>query len=434
MPKISIIGAGSGFTQPLCKDIMLIDGLDSGEFALVDIDNERLELGHKLVEKVIGLVGKKFTVTSSTDRREVIAGSDYLINTIEVSGVQTVKFDNDIPLKYGVKQCIGDTIGPGGLFKALRTVPVWVEILKDAEELCPDAMVMNYTNPMSMITLAGIRSTSLPIVGLCHSVQYTSRLIADYCDVPYDEMDWDCGGINHMSWFTTFRRNGEDLYPLLKKRVRADKELYEKDPVRFEFMLEMGYFVTESSGHFSEYVPYFRKRQELIDRYCRDGYRGQTSFYADEWPKWRESADETKRKQLSGEEEIEIKRSHEYGSVIIEGMELDRPQVVYGSMLNNGLIENLPSDGVVEVACLVDGKGVRPTRFGRLPSQLAALCRSNMSMFELGVEAALTRNREAAARALMLDPLTSAVCSLDEIRKMTDELFEAEKEYLPGFE
>ncbi len=433
MPKISIIGAGSGFTRVLCTDIMLIDGLDSGEFALVDIDAERLELAHSLVEKTIGLTGKKFTVSSSTDRRKVISGSDYIINTIEVSGVQTVGYDNDIPLKYGVKQCIGDTIGPGGLFKALRTVPAWLDILRDVEELCPNATVLNYTNPMSIMTLAGIRSSSLPIIGLCHSVQGSSRNLADYTGVPYDELQWDCAGINHMSWFTKLHHNGEDLYPGLRKKVREDKELYEKDPVRFEIMLEMGCFVTESSGHFSEYVPYFRKRQELIDKYCRKGYLGQTSFYADDWPTWRKECDEKIKKELSGEKEIQLKRSREYGSIIIEGMEMERPQAVYGSVLNRGLIENLPADGVVEVPCHIDKNGAHPQKFGRLPSHLAGLCRSNMSVFDVAVEAILARSREGAIRALMLDPLTAAVCSLDEIRSMANELFEAEKQYLLDF-
>ena len=433
IPKITLFGAGSGFTQPLCKDIMLIEGLEAGELALVDIDEKRLELAIKLVEKVIGMVGKKFTVTGSTDRKKVMRNSDYIINSIEVSGLECVRHDNDIPLKYGVKQCIGDTIGPGGLFKGLRTMPAWIDILHDAEKLCPNATVLNYTNPMSMMTLAGIRSCSLPIIGLCHSVQGTSRQLASYVGVPYDELIWDCGGINHMAWFTKFIHRGEDMYPVLKKKVREDKELYEKDPVRFEVMLEMGYFVTESSGHFSEYVPYFRKRQELIDKYCRKGYLGQTSFYADEWPKWRRDADIHKQKQLTGEIPTELKRSYEYGSVIIEAMELGRPKVVYGSVFNKGLIENLPSDGVVEVACLIDRKGISPTRFGRLPEQLAAMCRSNMGVFELGVQAALNKYKETAIHALMLDPLTSAVCSLAEIRSMANELFEAEKQFLPDF-
>jgi alpha-galactosidase len=412
---------------------MLVDGLDSGEFALVDIDSKRLELAHGLVEKVIELTGKKYTVSASTDRTKVIAGSDYIINTIEVSGLQTVRFDNDIPLKYGVKQCIGDTIGPGGLFKALRTVPAWLDILKDVEKLCPNATVLNYTNPMSIMTLAGVRSSSLPIIGLCHSIQHTSRVLAERVGIPYEELEWDCGGINHMAWFTKLHHNGKDMYPVLAKKARDDKELYEKDPVRFDFMFQTGYFSSESSGHFSEYVPYYRKRQDIIDQYCRERFLGQTSFYADEWPTWRKECDERIAKELSGKEDIELKRSHEYGSVIIEGIEKDRPQVIYGSVLNKGLIENLPSDGVVEIACLVKKNGISPTRFGRLPSHLAGFCRSNMSMFDVTVEAILTRSKETAIRALMLDPLTSAVCSLEEIRSMANELFEAEKDYLPDF-
>ena len=432
MPRVAIIGAGSGFTRPLTTDILLLPELESGSFVLVDIDAQRLELAHRLVEKVIELVGKNWSVEVSTDRCKVLAGSDYVINTIEVSGLQTVRADNDIPLKYGVKQCIGDTIGPGGLFKGLRTIPAWVEILHDIERLCPKALVLNYTNPMSMMTLAGVRSSDLRIVGLCHSVQGTSRLLAEYLDVPYQDLKWRCGGINHMSWFTELSYQGEDMYPRLRERCK-DPQIYERDPVRFETMLHFGYFVTESSGHFSEYVPYFRKRDDLIEKYCRDRYRGGTSFYADNWPHWRRECDERLQRYLSGEEEIPLKRSHEYGSVIIEAAEKNEPAVIYGSVLNKGLIDNLPSDGVVEVACMIDRNGVNPCRFGALPPQLAALNRSNMAVYELGVKAALEHDRQAALHALLLDPLTAAVCSPAEIKQMFDELFEAEKEYLPGF-
>ncbi len=432
MPRVTIIGAGSGFTRPLCTDILLIPELESGTFALVDIDAERLELAHQLVEKVIELIGKNWSVEASTDRCKVLADSDYVINTIEVSGLQTVRADNDIPLKYGVKQCIGDTIGPGGLFKGLRTIPVWVEILQDIERLCPKALVMNYTNPMSMMTLAGLKSSNLQIVGLCHSVQGTSKLLAEYLDVPYEDLKWRCGGINHMSWFTELSYQGEDMYPRLRERCK-DPEIYERDPVRFETMLHFGYFVTESSGHFSEYVPYFRKRDDLIEKYCRDGYRGETNFYANNWPIWRREHDEHSRRYLSGEEQVPLQRSHEYASVIIEAAEANKPAVIYGSVLNKGLIEILPSDGVVEVACMIDRNGVNPCRFGALPPQLAALNRSNMAVYELGVKAALEHDRQAALHALLLDPLTAAVCSPAEIKQMFDELFEAEKEYLPGF-
>ena len=432
MPRVAIIGAGSGFTRPLTTDILLLPELESGSFVLVDIDAQRLELAHRLVEKIIELTGKNWSVEASTDRCKVLGGSDYVINTIEVSGLQTVRADNDIPLNYGVKQCIGDTIGPGGLFKGLRTIPAWVEILHDIERLCPKAPVLNYTNPMSMMTLAGVKSSDLQIVGLCHSVQGTSKLLAEYLDVPYQDLKWRCAGINHMSWFTELSYQGEDMYPRLRERCK-DPQIYERDPVRFETMLHFGYFVTESSGHFSEYVPYFRKRDDLIEKYCRDGYCGGTSFYADNWPHWRRECDERLRRYHSGEEEIPLKRSHEYASVIIEAAETNNPAVIYGSVLNKGLIDNLPSDGVVEVTCMIDRNGINPCRFGTLPAQLAALNRSNMAVYELGVKAALEHNRQAALHALLLDPLTAAVCSPAEIKQMFDELFEVEKEYLPGF-
>jgi alpha-galactosidase len=437
-----MLGAGSAFTAKLAKDIMLTPDLEGGEFAVVDIDAERLDLARRLIARMVELTGKRWSVTGSTDRAEVMGGSDFLIDTIEVSGVATVGLDYEIARKYGVDQCIGDTIGPGGLFKLFRTAPAWMDILRDAEDLCPRATVLNYTNPMSMMTLIACRVSSLPVVGLCHSVQGTSRLLARYLDVPYEELDWECAGINHMSWFTRLERDGEDQYPRLLARLEEEvafaegadpKPLYEYDPVRFDVMKHFGAFVTESSGHFSEYVPYYRKREELIDEYCREKYLGGRGFYSREWPGWRKEKDEKIRRQLSGEEEIGLERSVEYASEIVEAICLDRPRVIHGSVLNAGLIENLPADGVVEVTCLIDRRGVQPTRFGRLPDQLAALCRSNTSCFELGVQAATERSREKALYAMMLDPLTAAVCSPAEIRAMTDELFEAEKDFLPGW-
>lgn len=430
MPKVVVVGAGSSFTSHLAKDILLIPDIGDGTFALVDIDPERLRLAHELVEKVVHLTGRDWRVVSSVDRRQVMADADYLICTIEVSGVETVRYDNDIPSKYGIDQCIGDTIGPGGVMKALRTIPAWVDILRDAEELCPRALVMNYTNPMSMMTLAAVKVSRLPVAGLCHSVQGTSRQLAGYLGVPYEELTWECAGINHMAWFTRLERDGVDLYPLLRERAR-DPEVYEKDPVRFEVMLQLGAFVSESSGHFSEYVPYFRKRPDLLRKYCREGYLGGSGFYARNWPQWRKDNDLRVARLASGEEQYELKRSHEFASVVIEAHQADRPAVIHASVLNRGLIENLPGDGVVEVPVLVDGQGYHPCRFGELPPQLAALCQSNMAVFELGVRAALERDREAAIHAMMLDPLSAAVCSPAEIRAMAEELFEAEKEYLP---
>ncbi len=433
MPQVTLMGAGSAvFSRQLMVDILLTPGLDGGSFALVDIDPARLELAHQLAEKVIALTGKDWTVKASTDRRQVIGGSDYLINFIEVNGLQTVRLDHEMPMKYGVKQCIGDTIGPGGIFKALRTGPDWLDILYDAEELCPDALVLNYTNPMSILTLAALRATDMQVVGLCHSVQGTSERLASYAGVPYEEMRWRCGGINHNAWFTELTHNGQDLYPLLKEQAR-EPAFFDQDPVRFEMMQQFGYFVTESSGHFSEYVPYFRKRDDLIEKYDRDGYRGETGFYANNWPDWRAAADEYARRMLTGEAEIELRRSHEYASYIIEAQETGAPTRIHGNVLNTGLIDNLPQDGCVEVACMVDKNGVNPCHFGTLPTQLAALNQAHIAVHELVVTSLLERDRQAAVHALMLDPLTAAVCSLEEIRCLFDEMYEAEREFIRAF-
>lgn len=432
MPYITIVGAGSTvFARQLMTDILQIDGLDEGCFALVDIDPERLKLAQQIAERLIALSGKRWSVRASTERRDLLAGSDFIINSIEVAGKANVRHDFDIPLKYGVNQCIGDTIGPGGIFKALRTGPAWLDILHDAEQLCPQALVLNYTNPMSILTLAALTGTTMATVGLCHSVQGTSKQLASYLDVPYEQLEWQCAGINHNAWFTVLRYQGQDMYPRLRERMQSS-EVYERDPVRFEITRYLGAFVTESSGHFSEYVPYFRKRPELIERYCRAGYLGETGFYANNWPTWREQNDSSIREMLAGTREIPQTRSHEYGSYIIEAKTLHRPAVIYGNVRNTGLIDNLP-DGCVEVACLVDRNGIQPTHFGALPEQLAGLNRSHMTVHTLMRDALLNRDKEAARYALMLDPLTAAVCSPAEISAMFDEMWEAQRPYLQYF-
>jgi alpha-galactosidase len=433
MTKISIIGAGSNvFATRLARDILVTPVLNEGTFALVDIDVERLELAHQIVELLIEQTGRDWTVEASTERKDIIAGSDYMINAIEVAGLANVRNDYDIPLKYGVDQCIGDTIGPGGLFKALRTLPAWIEILKDVERLAPGCLVMNYTNPMSLTVLAGLRATRVPIVGLCHSVQHTSKQLSSYLDIPYPEIRWQVAGINHLAWFTELSRNGEDLYPRLRQRAHLP-EVYEQDPVRLEIMLNLGAFPTESSGHVSEYVSYYRKRPDLVQKYMRSGYRGESGFYANNWPTWRLQGDQHTRAYLEGKERYLLARGEEYASYIIEAIVTNEPTVIYGNVLNTGLITNLPQDGVVEVACLVDKRGIQPTHFGALPPQLAALDYAHMAFHDLVVTAVLEQDREAAVRALMVDPLTSAVCSLDEIRQMFDEMIVAQRDYLPEF-
>jgi alpha-galactosidase len=433
MVKVTLIGAGSAvFARQIVTDVLAIDGLDGGTFALVDIDADRLELAHDISEKLVGATGKDWTVESSTERNDVLAGTDFLVNSIEVAGLENVRHDYEIPLRYGVDQCIGDTIGPGGIFKALRTGPAWLEILRDAERECPGAMVMNYTNPMSLLTLAAIRATSMDVVGLCHSIQGTSEQLASYLEVPPEELCWRAAGINHNSWFVELARDGEDLYPELRERARTSS-VYEHDPVRFETMLHLGAFPSESSGHFSEYLPYFRKRPDLIKRYTRDGYLGESGYYANNWPTWRAENDEEIRKMLSGEEELLLERSPEYAADVIEAVTFGREMVIYGNVRNTGLIDNL-SDGCVEVACLVDRNGVQPCHFGPLPEQLAALNRAHMAVHDLVVQALLDRDRQNALHALMLDPLTAAVCSLEEISRMFSEMWEAQRPFLEYFE
>ncbi|MBL7076414.1 MAG: alpha-glucosidase/alpha-galactosidase [Kiritimatiellae bacterium] len=462
--NVVFLGAGSGFCPRICRDILMINTADRGDIRLVDIDAERLGMMHKVLEKVLVQAGRQegWTVTSSTDRREMLPGAHYVINSIEVSGLDCVAHDNDIPLKYGIDQCIGDTIGPGGLFKALRTVPVFLDILRDVRELCPDAQVLNYTNPMNIMCLAAGRAVpEVKLVGLCHSVQGTSHHMAREADVPYEEMEWECAGINHLAWFTSLKHNGEDLYEKVlyeKFRKEVAKGLEEtaaglashddsghgveakytvSDLVRKDMCVQFGAFITESSGHLSEYLPYYRKSQVGRDllrlRYC-----GGSRFYATNWPNWRESADKERTRLVSGEQTLPMDRSWEYGSWIIESIEKNSPFVFHGNVMNTKdgvgpLVGNLLHDGCVEVACLVNGSGIHPTVFGNMPPQMAAICRSNQDMFDLAAKAVIEQSKEAAIHALMLDPLCAAVLTPAEIRAMTIEMFEAEKDLLPDY-
>ncbi len=476
---VTFMGAGSGFCPTLCRDVMMIPGAEFGELRLVDIDEDRLSTMKQVITRLIKEMGKegKWTVKASKNRREMLPGSTYAVCCVEVSGVDCVKWDNDIPLKYGIDQCIGDTIGPGGLFKSLRTVPVFLDILRDMRELCPGAVMLNYTNPMNMMCLAAARAVpEVPVVGLCHSVQGTSHLLAGYAGVPYEEMTWECAGINHLAWFTRLEHKGEDLYKkvLMAKFeaeiqesfkeyeaglashdardsafAKVEKKYKMGDLIRKDMCLHFGAFITESSGHLSEYLPYYRK-SEAGRKLLRLAYEGGSRFYASNWPTWRKNADAHRMKLVSGEAEFEFKRSWEYGSWIIEAMEKDSPFRIHGNVPNwaqgtlgerrgsslgeaGKLITNLPGDGCVEVACMIDRTGIHPTRYGALPQQMASICHSNMAVFDLGATACIERSKEAAVHALMFDPLTAAVCTPREIKAMTLELFDAEKAFLPGY-
>lgn len=433
MTVVTIIGAGSTvFAAELVTDFLLVEAIESGEFRLVDIDADRLALAHQFVEYLVENSGKAWTVRSSTDRTDLLAGSDVIINTIEVAGLENVRFDYEIPLSYGVDQCIGDTIGPGGLFKSLRTIPVWLQILEDIERLAPEALVLNHTNPMSMTVLAASRASDIPVYGMCHSVHYTIENIAEYLAVDKERLTFRAAGVNHLAWITELRLDGDDAYPMLHERGRIP-EIWEQDPVRFELMYGLGAFPTESSGHVSEYVPYFRTKTANLERFTRSGYRGESGFYANNWPTWRQENDEMLRRVLAGQEENDIERSGEYPSHIVEAILTDQPRSVYVNIPNQGWIDDMPEGGVIEVEAVVDAKGIHPQPFGALPPQLAALDRRHLEFHDLAVTALLEKDREAAVHALMLDPLTSAVCTPRDIRAMFDEMVEAEREYLPSF-
>ncbi len=474
--NITFLGAGSGFCPTLCKDVLLMPGADKGELRLVDVDKDRLSTMHKVIAKLIKDAGRDdgWTVKSSTNRREMLPGTTYAVCCVEVSGTACVAFDNDIPLKYGVDQCIGDTIGPGGLFKGLRTIPVFLDILRDMREICPDAIMLNYTNPMSMMICAAGRAVpEIQMVGLCHSVQGTSHLLAGYAGVPYEELEWECAGVNHLAWFTKLQHKGENLYTkVLYEKFQKELELgYREaeegkavfdsqyaghgvkteqpyktgDLIRKDMCVQFGAFITESSGHLSEYLPYYRK-SKAGQALLRRGYEGGSRFYASNWPDWRKGADEYRMKLVSGEASIELKRSWEYASWIIEAREKDAPFRIHGNVMNSAvtpakknvgeagkLITNLPGDGAVEVSCMIDRNGINPTRYGKLPAQMGHICASQMAYFDLAATACIERCKESAIHALFLDPLTAAVCTPKQIRDMTNEMFNAEKEFLPGY-
>ncbi len=453
--NVTFIGAGSMFCPVLARDVLLTPGADRGEIRLIDIDPKRLATVHTIIEKLLEPSGRagSWTIRSSTDRRELLGGSDYVVCSVEVSGLQCVGWDNDIPLKYGIDQCIGDTIGPGGLFKGLRTIPVFLDILRDMARLCPSAVMLNYTNPMNMMCLAAGRAVpDIPVIGLCHSVQGSSKQLADRAGIDINDIDWECAGINHLAWFTKFEHQGNDLYPRLMAQAQAeiygnkndsDNAITEdigEDLVRKDMMLHFGAFITESSGHLSEYLPYYRK-SEAGKRYHREGYGGGSRFYASNWPTWRADSEVKREKMVRGEEHIDPKRSWEHASWIIEAREKNIPVTVHGNVMNTDprradqrpLITNLPHDGCVEVACTIDQNCITPQHYGKLPPQMAHICASNMAVFDLAATAAIDHSIDAAVHALMLDPLTAAILTPAQIKQMTLEVFEAEKDYLPGY-
>ena len=447
-PKITIIGAG-GFVFPfrLIGDLVSFPALQSSTLCLMDLDAERVARTATAARALIDHHGLATTIIETTDRREALRDADFVIITFQVGGIESYRHDVEIPRSYGVDQAVGDTVGPGGVFRFLRSVPAYEAIAADALELCPRAQFINYANPMAMAT-GFLNAKGLSAIGLCHSVQGTTRMLARTLNVPYDELNYVCAGINHQAWILRFEHGNEDLYPRLRKtmtdlheRGRAAADLADDDgdhswaaaasstyeggneQVRTTIMNSFGYFQTESSHHASEYVPYFRKDAKTVLEYIPERWDYYEICVAHD---------------MTGDIEQQLEKlkarlepSVEYGASIINSVVTGVPTVVYGNVPNDGLISNLPLDACVEVPCLVDRNGVQPVAVGALPPQLAALNRSNISVQTLAVEAALTGRREHVFHAVAVDPLTSAILTLDDIHAMTEELLEAHRASLP---
>lgn len=434
MPKITFVGAGSTvFAKNVLGDCILTPSLRESEIALFDIDMERLKDSERMLNNINANHGGHAKITAYSDRREALRGANYVVNAIQVGGYEPCTVtDFEIPKKYGLRQTIADTLGIGGIFRALRTIPVMLDIAKDMEEVCPDAWFLNYTNPMAMLTGAMLRATSVKTVGLCHSVQacVPHLLKGLEIDIKPEDTQWKIAGINHMAWLLEVTKDGKDLYPLIKEKARA-KQLQgpHHDMVRYEMMHRFGYYVTESSEHNAEYLPYFIKSKypELIERFNipLDEYPRRCIRQIEGWKKMRNDLVEDKN--------LEHKRTGEYASYIMEAMETDKPYRIGGNVLNNGLITNLPGEAVVEVPCMVDRNGINPCYIGALPQQLAALNRTNINVQLMTIEAALTRKKEAIYMAAMLDPHTSSELSMDEIVSMCDDLIDAHGDWLPQY-
>ena len=436
MTRITFIGAGSfGFTRELARDILTFPLLRDATLVLMDIDPERLEFAQKSVQRIVDLGRYPARVEATLDRAEALKGADVVLCTILAGGVDVWRHDIEIPKKYGIDTCVGDTRGPSGIFRALRTIPVMREIVKDMERYCPDAVLLNYTNPMAMLCRALQRGTSIPVTGLCHSVQGTAEMLAGWIGAPIDEITYTCAGINHQAWYLRYAWNGQDAYPLIREAVRRP-EVYHEEIVRNEMFLHLDYYVTESSGHNSEYNWWFRKRPDLIEKYCLPGTGwnpGEYAYILKEYQQretsWRDEA----RQWFAEESPISLEREKEYAASIINALQGGETFGFNGNVPNTGLITNLPEGACVEVPVYVDRNGFRPVHVGALPPQCVALNHLSVMVEEMAVEAALTGDPHLAFQAIAYDPLTAAVLSLAEIRSMVDEMFRQNRDYLPQF-
>jgi alpha-galactosidase len=437
--KIAFIGAGSlGFTRGLVRDLLTFPSMRDATIALMDIDRERLAFADRAVRTIVERGKYPAKVVATMDRKAALRGADFAVCTILAGGVDVWRHDIEIPGKYGVDINIGDTRGVSGIFRALRTVPVMVSICRDMEKLCPRATLLNYTNPMAMLCRAMQRSTSIRLTGLCHSVQGTAQMLAGWLGAPMSEITYVCAGINHQSWYVRYERKGRDVIPLLKKKVATDRKIYREELVRNEMFLNLGYYVTESSGHNSEYNWWFRKRPDLVRKYCSDhkgaGWNpGAHAYilkrYLHTLKHWKRET----REWFAKGAPIKLERGHEYAAYIMHALMGGETFEFNGNVPNTGLVTNLTPGACVEVPVAANRKGLNPLYVGALPPQCAALNNLSIASEEMAVEAALTGNADLVFQAVAIDPLTAAVLSLAEIRKMVAEMLRKNRPHLPQF-
>lgn len=436
--KIAFIGAGSfGFTRGLVRDILTFDAFRDATIALMDIDRERLDFIKGAVDRIVEAGNYPAKVVATMDRQEALEGADGVVITILQGGPAVFKSDIEIPKKYGVDINVGDTRGPSGIFRTLRTLPVMLDICADIEKVCPQAIVLNYTNPMAMLC-RGMQAVypRLNITGLCHSVQGTAGMLAKWIGAEDDEITYLCAGINHQAFYLEFKRNGVDAYPEIRRAIVEKPEIYNEEQVRNEMFLHLDYYVTESSGHNSEYNAWFRKRPDLIEEYCTYGTGWNPGHYAyilkeyeSRQDKWRELIQEELAKP------IELGRGQEYAAYIFNAVFGDHAMFEFnGNVRNSGLIDNLPPGCCVEVPVTASRNGLRAMHVGPLPEQLALLNNISARCEELAVEGSLEGDARKVFHAVLFDPLTSAVLSMAEIHDMTTEMFEANRQYLNNFD
>jgi alpha-galactosidase len=438
MTKIAFIGAGSlGFTAGLVRDILTFPRLQEATIALMDINPERLEFAHKTVTKIIEAGPYPARVTATLDRAEALKDANVVLTTILSGSTEVWRHDIEIPKSYGVDINVGDTRGPSGIFRFLRTLPPMLDIVRDMERLCPGAVLLNYTNPMAMLCGALQRLTRLPVTGLCHSVQGTAAMLAEWIGAPKSEITYTCAGINHQAFYLKYEWNGQDAYPLIRQAITERPEIYNEEQVRNEMFLHLDYYPTESSGHNSEYNAWFRKRPDLIEKYCTHGTGWNPGAYAyilQEYQLTELTWKDGVRVQLAQEvTRGDLERGEEYAASIINALMGGEPFGFNGNVPNTHLITNLPPGACVEVPVYVDRGGFHPAHVGALPPQLAALVHTSALIEEMAIEAALTGNARLVMQACLHDPLTAAVLSLAEIKTMVNEMLQQNRDYLPQF-